>query len=334
MGKPVHSEDFGSKRYRVAGCPHCGGTYDSSELYCFDCKQKFNPLDLKSWAKFLHGLQRACKRWGLGVHPLGQSLLPFDIPQLSSDRRAFLSGERELSEVTHPDYIRRHILRQSGWSPDLDLSLIAQDFSHALKEVLQQEKKQPQYVFRYEPQSKKWSIVWRGQKIAISKDYVGLPLIRHLLGSPGQPIPALSLESLCGNRTAGQGIDEVTTEVEQLLGDCWVVVTQFGQDDFIAPRDILQKLETYRSQLEEELVADPGPERSMDLSAELEGLHRYIETATRPGGRLKKFQSELDRSASRVSRNRQRNNFSVISGPVVGQEPPLFGSSGPESTGP
>ena len=30
----------------------------------------------------------------------------------------------------------------------------------------------------------------------------------------------------------------------------------------------------------------------------------------------------------------QRNNFSVISGPVVGQEPPLFGSSGPESTGP
>ena len=32
--------------------------------------------------------------------------------------------------------------------------------------------------------------------------------------------------------------------------------------------------------------------------------------------------------------SRQRNNFSVISGPVVGQEPPLFGSSGPESTGP
>ena len=43
---------------------------------------------------------------------------------------------------------------------------------------------------------------------------------------------------------------------------------------------------------------------------------------------------KLPRTRARAQVVRQRNNFSVISGPVVGQEPPLFGSSGPESTGP
>ena len=303
MGKPVHSEDFGSKYYRAVGCPNCGGTYDSRELYCLDCKQEFSAQDLKSWAKFLHRFQRACKHWGLGIHPLGQSILPFHIPQLSSDRRAFLLGERELSEVTHPDYIRQNILRQSGWSPDLDLSLIAEDFSQALKEVLQQEKKQPQYVFRYEPQSKKWSIVWRGQKITLNKDYVGLALIRQLLSSPGQSIPALSLEALCGSSTAEQPIDEVTTEVKQLLDDCWGVVSQFGEGDHIVSKDIIRDLRRFCTELEEKCAVCVDPELGIDLSQQLERLKEYIEKATRPGGRLKTFQSELDKSASRVSRN-------------------------------
>ena len=307
VGKLVHSEDFGSKRYRVVGCPYCGGHYDSSALYCLDCKQNFNSQDLESWAEFLHRLQRACRYQGLGVHPLGQSSLPFDIPQLSSDRRTFLLGERRLSQVTHPDYIRRNILRQSGWSPDLDLSLIAEAFSRALKEVLERERpkkdKQPQYVFRWENQIKKWSIVWQGQKVTVNRCYSGLHLIRQLLSSPGQSILALSLESLCGNSTAEQSINEVTTEIKQLLGDSWGLVSQFGQDDYISTKNIARDLRKFCREWEEELVTCSDQERRMDLLQQRERLNKYVEEGIRPGGKLKTFMSELNRSANKVRRN-------------------------------
>ena len=137
---PVHSEDFGSKYYRAVGCPNCGGTYDSREFYCLDCKQEFSAQDLKSWAKFLHRFCWALKRFGIGIPPLGRSILPFHIPQLSSDRRAFLLGEQELREVTRPDYIRKNILKQSGWARTSHLIIIAEYFSRALREVLEREK--------------------------------------------------------------------------------------------------------------------------------------------------------------------------------------------------